>query len=188
MMVSERFIEHVTTRHGVSMNGDLVSITEAAKKLGVPRSTLTKLLDESGIQKVKHGRETLVSFIDASQVVDVATRTSRIKSRVAANATGADPGQSRKPDDMTLFLMDQVRTMQRERDELLDKVRTLEKIQGDNRLLQLAANEKDRKIADLESELEKVRGIEKRKGASAKSDIKSRTIKAIGVMIGKGEV
>ena len=177
------------------MNGDLMSITEAAKKLDIPRSTLSKLLDEAGVQKVKHARETLVSFIDADMTVKEARRAGRVKSRTPSG-TGAGTGASeqsggKKPDDMTLFLMEQVRTVQRERDELADKIRTLERIQGDNKILQLAASEKDRKIAELEAELDLYKKRDQRKGASSKSessaavDIKKRASKAINALLGK---
>jgi hypothetical protein len=58
---------------------DLRSVTASAKALGMSRQRLNILLDEAKVDRVKQGREALVSFPNAQAAVQAAASAGRVR-------------------------------------------------------------------------------------------------------------
>lgn len=58
---------------------NLISITEASKRLGINRSTLNRFINEFEISKKKQGRVALVDFISVQNMIQVLASKGKIR-------------------------------------------------------------------------------------------------------------
>jgi hypothetical protein len=138
------------------------------------RPRLSKLLDDAGVQKIKKGRETLVSYAEAQQCVQNAASEGRVRGPIAYP----------KPNDDTKIvkiLEEQLRATQEAKKQLEVKVEKLqERVES---LLHVETELKLLKAGMVEKEVPEEKPV--RKGASATVDIKKRASKAINALLGK---
>lgn len=107
------------------MSNEQVSITEAAKRLGINRSRLNQLINKNGVQKTKKGRASLVNYYQVQNLVQTLAATGHIRTPTGKN-------QVKQNEDNTFFsklYQEQIRDLQRERDQLKEK---LEAVQSEN--------------------------------------------------------
>lgn len=133
-----------------------MSVTDAAKRLGISRPRLSKLVDDHGLQKTVDGKRMLVDV----------TEVQALLSRLASEHKIRTPPVSKKKPQTDVGLAehykDELRRVSQERDELADKVRALEGFQNEVKLLKAAEEQKSQaiealttKVELLESQLEK---------------------------------
>lgn len=137
------------------MTQDLASISVCAERLGIARTTLSKLLDEAGVVKVRQGRENLVSFADAQKVTQDAAAAGKLRVK---SGKGRSVNASAMVDPRESFYMDQIRAMQDEIRLLREKLMAADAVQAEVKLLKAATADKDRKIEALIDKVEELQG------------------------------
>lgn len=97
-------------------NSNKVSITDAAKKLGLNRSRLNQIINESGIKKTKSGKVVLVDYNDVQNLIQTLAATGKIR-------TPKSSQQSKNQLDKTIdIIINELQTIRSERDELKEKL------------------------------------------------------------------
>ena len=138
-------------------NNDLLSVAECARRLGISRQRLSKLLDDSGIEKKRVGKDALVSFADAQQVVQIAAAHNKVRTPKAhKNAhTNAHTGAQSQAEDSQLvgILKEQIAELKMERERLLDKVESLIHLESEVKLLKAAKEHLEEKVEKADRSL-----------------------------------
>ena len=133
-----------------------MSVTDAAKRLGISRPRLSKLVDDHGLQKTVDGKRMLVD------VMEVQALLSRLASEQKIRTPSASRKKPQTEDDLAEHYKAELRRVSQERDELADKVMALESYKTEVKLLKAAEEQKSQaiealttKVELLESQLEK---------------------------------
>lgn len=133
-----------------------MSVTDAAKRLGISRPRLSKLIDEHGIKKTEDGKKMLVD------VAEVQTLLQRLASEQKVRTPAPNRKKTQSDDDLAEHYKAELRRVTQERDALADKVMALEGFRTEVKLLKAAEQQKDQtidslvhKVELLESQLQK---------------------------------
>ena len=117
---------------------ELISITDAAKKLGINRSTLNRFINDAKLKKIKRGRVALVNYQSVFDLVQKMAATGRIRAPKSSK-------QIKSHDDQWKELYQE---MKNERDEFKERCYALEKenyaLQGEVKLLKAAPNTEEK--------------------------------------------
>lgn len=135
-------LDNINTNATRPLDDDMVTIAEAARRLGIHRPKLSVLLKAAGIEKISLQGKDVIPFGDAVRVHDQALANGRLQperrlvtpaqpNRQFRGATAVDqPLTDVQMRDSIDVLMDHFRTeiarLQLERDELSDRVHELE--------------------------------------------------------------
>lgn len=126
---------------------EMISISEAAKRVGVSRPRLSKLIDEAKLKKKRDGKNMLVDLSDIQNMIQ----------RLASEKKLRTPKPTRPKDDQNAMLehyRDEVRRISLERDSLQEKVKALDAVQTEVKLLKSAEEEHKKTIDLLTTQLE----------------------------------
>ena len=140
---------------------DMVTITDAAKKLGISRPRLSKLIAENKVEKVKAGRAYKINYYDVQELVQTLAADGKMRTR-----KGTEQVKERNKEDRLLtHLESELKILREERDSLRDKVEALSSVAGEVKLLKAMDAEKSiretallDRIEVLEADLKKERG------------------------------
>ena len=102
------------------MEGDLMAIAQAAKKLGLSRSRLSVILKERKIPMVEHGTVKLVSFTTVQNVI--LERAAQGRMRGPRRAQRPQPAQQDIASDVLVALTEELKVIRAERKELQEQL------------------------------------------------------------------
>ena len=68
-----------------------IPLSEAAKRLGINRSTLSRFIDEAGLKKTKQGRCVLVNVRQVQELVTSMAAKGKIRTPKASNKQDKNP-------------------------------------------------------------------------------------------------
>ena len=130
---------------------NLVSITEAAKHLGINRSRLNQLINKSNLSKEKEGRVSLVNLYEVQNLVQQLAATGHIRSPKSSH-------HNKKQDDYLItHLNDEVKRLASERNDLQEKIKALSsenlELRGELKLLKAAPQEQKPKETNTKQKL-----------------------------------
>jgi hypothetical protein len=138
-------------------NKDLLSVAECARRLGISRQRLSKLLDDAGIEKKRVGKDALVSFPDAQQVVQIAAAQNKVRTPKAhknAHTNAHTNAQSlAEESQLVSILREQIAELKTERERLLDKVESLIHLESEVKLLKAAKEHLEEKVEKADRSL-----------------------------------
>lgn len=149
---------------------DEASISEIAKKLGLQRTTLSKILTEQDVKRRQVGRQVLVSLADAQAAVQLVASQGRL--RVKDDKSRDESNQERKLVEVLERELREVkereRVLREQYEQAVDKIESLIHLDSEVKLLK-AANENLKKEID----------------SRAKGSLVGRLSKAIDVLRGE---
>lgn len=114
---------------------DLISISEASRKLGINRSVLNRHINTSEIKKTRSGRTVLVSYSAVCDLVQTLSGTGHFKVATRKKL-------EKETDDLIKILKDELKTVREERDQLHRDNRKLLAENGELKLLRAGSPEK----------------------------------------------
>lgn len=120
---------------------DGLSITAAAKHVGISRPRLSKLIAENGIEKDEKGR---VSLHDVQTLLQTLSAQGRIRSPKRKNV------KKDSNEQLVEHLQSEILRLKKERDDLADKNKALSSLESEVKLLKAATNEDKKTIENLE--------------------------------------
>jgi excisionase family DNA binding protein len=134
-----------------------ISITEAAKRLGISRPRLSALIDENQVKKIPEGKQMLVDLSEVQSMMQMLASTQKLRT----------PKPTKKPDAedaLVTHLKEEVKRLTLERNEIYEKYRAAESAQTELKLLKASKEEIDRNLeqervakAKLEKSLDEMR-------------------------------
>lgn len=119
---SQKSVRIDTVQGSVHTMSDLISISEAARELGISRPTLSRLIKAHGVETTKDRQRKLVRRIDCQELIQNEAKAGRLRVRTGTR-TKEEPW------------MELYRELKRERDQLAEKNRALEAELGALKLL-----------------------------------------------------
>jgi excisionase family DNA binding protein len=151
---------------------EMISISEAAKRIGISRPRLSKLIDEAKLEKTRNGKNMLV---DLSVV-------QKMMQGLAAEQKLRTPRPTRKKDDQSEFvdhLKAELRRISLEREQLAEKLVSLQAVQTEVKLL---AAKEEAYQKERESLVDKAEGYDELKAENRllKSEIEKRDTEGRG--------
>jgi DNA-binding transcriptional MerR regulator len=118
---------------------DLLNVADCARRLGISRQRLSKLLDEHGTEKVRTGRGALVSLSDAQRVVQIAASEGKLRTPRAHK-------DANEESELVSLLKEQVQELKTERERLLDKIEAMSHLESEVKLLKAAKEDLEQKL------------------------------------------
>ncbi len=125
---------------------DFLNVADCARKLGISRQRLSKLLDESGVKKSRTGKGALVSLADAQRVVQIAAASGKVRTPRANKDASEESG-------LVHLLKEQVLELKSERERLLDKIEAMSHLESEVKMLKAAKEELEDKISKADKSL-----------------------------------
>ena len=126
---------------------EMVSISEAAKRLGIQRPTLSRIIKTEKIETRREGKRKLVRIIDCQNTIQEMSATGKLRLRTVKNKT-------KNQEDGWKELYQE---MKRERDQLKEHCRALESenlgLQGKVKLLKSGKIEESLEGQDAQSNI-----------------------------------
>ena len=98
---------------------NLVSITDAAKHLGINRSRLNQLINQKNLSKKKEGRVSLVNLHEVQNLVQQLAATGHIRSPKSSH-------QNKNQDNQLInHLNEEIKRLSSERNDLQEKIKAI---------------------------------------------------------------
>lgn len=114
-----------------------IPLSEAAKRLGINRSTLSRFIDEAGLKKTKQGRCVLVNVRQVQELVTSMAAKGKIRTPKASNKQDKNPWE------------DLYREAKREKEKLEERCLELEamrrELEGSIKLLKAAGSMQEKR-------------------------------------------
>lgn len=130
------------------MTKDMISITEAAKRVGYSRQRLSMMISDAGLERVKSGKTALVDFAEIQMMLQQLAAQKKLQTPKAARKEGGGEGE------LVSHLKEEVRRLTEERNQAEQRYRAAESAQTELKLLQAAKNSADKELLQLERERE----------------------------------
>lgn len=111
---------------------DLISISEAARKLGINRSVLNRHINSSEIEKTKSGRSVLISYVQVCDLVQKLAVEGHLRAKPSQNRSN---NKLKDTDDLIQILKDELKVVREERDQLHKENKKLLAENGELKLL-----------------------------------------------------
>lgn len=113
---------------------NLVSITEASKKLGINRSRLNQLINKNNIEKIKRGRCCFVKLDEVQNLVQTLAATGHIRTPTSSNQVSKHENfLFDKYENMIKSLMDRNKELEEKNKALEAKVGELKLLSGEKK-------------------------------------------------------
>lgn len=126
---------------------DMISISEAAKRVGISRPRLSKLIDDAKLKKKREGKNMLVDLSAVQIMMQGLASENKIRTPKPTRAKDVQSG-------IIEHYKDEVRRLSVERDGLQEKVKALDAVQNEVKLLRGVEEQSKKIIETLTTQLE----------------------------------
>jgi excisionase family DNA binding protein len=126
---------------------EMISISEAAKRVGISRPRLSKLIDDAKLNKKRDGKNMLVDLSAVQTMMQGLASENKIRT----------PKPTRPKNDQSGIVehyRDEVRRLSLERDALQEKLKALDAVQNEVKLLKGVEEQSKKTIETLTTQLE----------------------------------
>lgn len=132
---------------------DEASISEIAKKLGLQRTTLSKILSQQDVKRRQVGRQMLVSFADAQAAVQYAASQGRLKVTDAKKRDNLNQEQKliEVLERELREVKERERVVRQQYEEAVDKIESLIHLDAQVKLLKSANDNLQQELQTIKS-------------------------------------
>lgn len=106
----------------MNTNAELVTITDAAKRLAISRPRLSIILKQSGVKKVTRDGRELVAFHDVQNIVQTLAAQGRLRPSRSSNRTSQQVSEH-VGDRLVEHLQNEIKRLTLERNEMTEKLK-----------------------------------------------------------------